>query len=195
MDLTAVPARTVDVMRPLGATLLLGLVVAGCGGHHHTTTAPGPATVRNDHGVRYLLPAGWNVSARSLTPHLVDPHELFTAGTGRLAAGEGRCAHVPSAALAAMRAQDVLVTVQERAKGVGGFPARPRRFALVQSSPSEADQCAGPHPAFASHLFEFRDRGRAFHALVAIGRSAPPARVREALAILDSLRIRPAPGA
>jgi hypothetical protein len=180
-------------MRPLGAILLLALLVTGCGGHGRAATAAAPATPRDGHGVRYLLPAGWKVAPKSLTPHLVDPRELFTAGTGRLAAGEGRCAHVPSAALVAMRASDVLVTVEERARGVGAFPARPSRFALAQSARSEAEQCAGSHPAFTSHLFEFRDHGRAFHVLVAIGTAAPQARVREALAILDSLRIRPAP--
>jgi hypothetical protein len=180
-------------MRPLGAIPLLALVLTGCGGDDRAATAAAPGAIHQGDRFRYVLPAGWNVAAHSLTPHLVSPQELFTAGTGRLAAGEGRCAHVPSAALSAMRPQDVLVTVQERSGAVGGFPARPRRFALAQSSPSEADQCAGAHPQFASHLFEFRDRGRAFHALVAIGRSAPPVRVREALAILDSLRIRHAP--
>jgi hypothetical protein len=180
-------------VRPLGAIPLLILVLTGCGGDDRAASSSGPTAVHHGDGVRYVLPAGWNVAPHSLTPHLVNPRELFTAGTGRLAAGDGLCAQVPSAALAAMRAQDVLVTVQERAGAVGGFPARPRRFALVQSSPSDADQCAGPHPAFASHVFGFRDRGRAFHALVAIGHSAPQVRVREALAILDSLRSRPAP--
>jgi hypothetical protein len=182
-----------ECMRPLGAILLLGLLLAGCGGDERPATAAGPAATRQADGIHYVLPTGWNVARRSLTPHLVDPHELFTAGTGRLAEGEGRCAQMPSAALVAMRAHDVLVTVQERARGVASIPARPQRFALAQSEPSEADQCAGAHPAFASHLFGFRDRGRAFHALVAIGTAASQARVREALAILDSLRIGPAP--
>jgi hypothetical protein len=144
----------------------------------------------------YRVPAGWHVAAHSLTPHLVDPHELFTTGTGRLDAGPGLCTHMPSAALAAMSTDDVLITVQERAGSDGGFPPRPRHFALNGAPRSEADQCAGRNPAFVSHWFEFRDRGRLFHVLVAVGRSAPDARIREAVAILDSLRIRQAqPGA
>jgi hypothetical protein len=53
---------------------------------------------------------------------------------------------------------------------------------------SDAASCAGPHPAFESHWFGFRDRGRGFHVLVAVGRSASEARVQETLRILDSMR-------
>jgi hypothetical protein len=86
-----------------------------------------------------------------------------------------------------------LVTLQERFGSVREFGTRPRRFALSAFSPSEADRCAGGRPAFASQLLELRTRGRGFDALVAVGRTASRARVREALGLLDSLRIRPAP--
>jgi hypothetical protein len=63
-------------------------------------------------------------------------------------------------------------------------------FPLVQSSPdpnctpSTALECFGP-----SFRVDFRTGGRAFTAHV----YGPPARRRQALAILDSLRVRPAP--
>jgi hypothetical protein len=41
------------------------------------------------------------------------------------------------------------------------------------------------------YWFGFRDAGRGFQVLVALGRSASPARVAEALALLDSLRFDP----
>src|SRR5437867_11683549 len=87
-----------------------------------------------------------------------------------------------------MSDNDVLVTVQERFGSDSGFPPRPQRFGLEGRAISEAAACAGPHPAFESYWFGFRDRGRGFHVLVAVGRSAPEKRVSEALAILDSMR-------
>jgi hypothetical protein len=172
-------------MRRFGPTLLLALAVAGCGASaHHDRTI-----VHHGDGVTYRVPAGWHVAARSLTPHLTNPRELFTAGTGRLADGPGRCAHVPSAALAAMRPNDVLVSVQERFGSPRAFPARPSRFALPASSANDAAECAGPRRSFAASWFGFRDRGRGFHVIVAVGHSAPQARVRQALEILDSIRL------
>ena len=144
----------------------------------------------SDDGVRYALPTAWHAATTSLTPHLPNPREILTAGTGALPVG-GRCAQFPSAALAALGPTDALVTVQERLGSVVRFPKRPRRFSLPRANTSEAAQCAGPGASFTSYWFEFRDNGRGFHVLVALGRAAPPARVREALAVLDSLRITP----
>jgi hypothetical protein len=177
-----------DIMRTLAAVVLLGVVLAGCGGG----SKHGPPTLRHGDGITYLLPAGWHVASRTLTPHLVNPRELFVAGTGRLASGASGCAQMPSAALGAMRAQDVLVTVQERFGSVREFGTRPQHFSLSSGfAPSEADRCTGAPPPFASHLAEFRSGGRGFEVLVAVGRSAPRARVNEALGLLDSLRIAP----
>jgi len=176
-------------MRTLAAALLLAVVLAGCGGG----SKHGAPTLRHADGLTYLLPAGWHVAGRSLTPHLVNPRELFVAGTGRLVSGPGGCAQMPSRALGAMGSSDVLVTLQERFGSAAAVAARPRRFTLSGFSPSEADQCAGARPAFVSHLSEFSSGGRAFEALVAVGRSASRARVREALGLLDSLRIAPRP--
>jgi hypothetical protein len=157
----------------LSVLLLTGLAIAGCG----STSAPsGP-------------PAGWHVVGHSLTPHLLNPRQLLTVGTGRLPAG-GRCAQFPSAALAAMRPADVLVAVQERFGESTAFPPRPARFALAPTR-SEAEECVGAHAVFVSHWSEFRDGGRGFHVLVAVGRAAPDAKVREALGVLDSLRVTP----
>jgi hypothetical protein len=172
-------------MRRIGPTLVLALAVAGCGASAHGDRR----TTHHGDGITFHVPAGWHVAPRSLTPHLTNPRELFTAGTGRLPAAPARCAHMPSAALAAMSAGDVLVTVQERYGSDSSFNPRPRHFALA-GPPSEAEQCAGPHPAFTSRFFGFRDAGRAFHVLVAVGRSASDSRVREALGILDSIRLQ-----
>jgi hypothetical protein len=168
-------------MAPRLITLLAALLVGG--------PAPSAHTGHGD-GVRYTIPAGWHGARTSLTPHLTNPREVLTVGTGALPVG-GRCAQFPSAALAALGPADALVTVQERLGSVTTFPARTRRFALPAANTSEAAACAGPRTAFDSYWFEFRQGGRGFHVLVAFGRAAPAARRREALAVLDSLQITP----
>jgi hypothetical protein len=164
------------------------VVAAGCGGGQ-PAAAGGSRLVRGD-GIRYLLPGGWRAASHSLTPHLSNPRQLLAAGTGPLPAG-GACAHLPSAALRAIGPHDVLVNVQERLGSAASFPPRPAHFAAAGDTRSEAMDCAGPRPAFRSYWFGFRDGGRGFHVLVAIGRAASPTREREAFALLDSLRVTP----
>src|SRR4051812_16837773 len=120
-------------MRRLGPTLALVLGLAGCGGGAHHL----PSTLHRGDGITFRVPAGWHVARHSLTPHLTNPHELFTASTGGLAAAPGRCAQFPSEALSAMGARDVLVTVQERYGSDRSFDPRPRHFALAGTPGSE----------------------------------------------------------
>ncbi len=141
-------------------------------------------------GIRYTIPAGWHAASTSLTPNLSNPREVLTVGTGALPVG-GRCAQFPSAALAVLGPTDALVTVQERLGTFRGFPARPKRFSLRRPDTSEAQQCAGGNRSMHTYWFEFREGGRGFHVLVAIGAAAPKARIDEALAVLDSLRVTP----
>jgi hypothetical protein len=156
--------------------------------HAGPSTSPG-RSARAD-GIRYTIPPDWRAARASLTPHLTNPREVLTVGTGALPVG-GRCVQFPSAALTALGPSDALVTVQERLGSVTTFPARPRHFALPAPNTSEAADCAGPGASFDSYWFEFREGGRGFHVLVAFGPTAPAERRREALAVLDSLQITP----
>jgi hypothetical protein len=167
--------------------LLTVLAAAGCGSAHAPSEPP-PRFVHGD-GLSYSIPPGWHVAHGSLTPHLVNPRQVLTVGTGPLPSG-GACAQFPSAALGAMRDTDVLLAVQERLGATRSFPLRPSRFGLPASG-SEAEECVYGQAAFVSHWFEFRDGGRGFHVLVAVGRAAPRWKVRQALGVLDSLRITP----
>jgi hypothetical protein len=167
--------------------LVAALLASGAAGSDHASLSD--RTGRGD-GIRYTIPPGWHAARASLTPHLTNPREVLTVGTGPLPAG-GRCAQFPSAALAALGPTDALVTVQERFGSVTSFPARPRRFSLPAPNTSEAAACAGPSASFSSYWFEFRDGGRGFHVLVAFGPRATGATRRAALAVLDSLRITP----
>jgi hypothetical protein len=171
------------------AFIALSCVLAGCGGGSAPAT-DAARTVRGD-GVRYLLPAGWHAASHSLTPHLTNPRELLSAGTGPLPSTGGGCAQMPSAALHAMGPRDVLVTVQERLGSPAAFAPRPAHFVASGDTRSEAQACAGRRPPFRSYWFGFRDNGRGFHVLVAAGSDASRASVRRAFALLDSLRVAP----
>src|SRR5207253_4402288 len=78
---------------------------------------------------------------------------------------------------------------QERFGSASAFAPRPAHFHATGELRSEGQDCAGRRPRFRSYWFGFRDRGRGFHALVAVGRSASRARARQAFALLDSLRL------
>jgi hypothetical protein len=188
-DLPRHGERSVRMRLFCAASLIVACLLAACAGGADAPATAASRAIRGD-GVRYLLPAGWHAASRSLTPHLTNPRQLLSAGTGRLPVG-GLCAHMPSAALHAMRPQDVLVIVQERLGSTSSFARRPAHFSAQGDTRSEAQECAGEHPAFVSYWFGFRDGGRGFHVLVAVGRSASPAQAKRAFALLDSLRIAP----
>jgi hypothetical protein len=87
-------------------------------------------SVRYHYRVSY--PSTWHRATSSLTPHLSDPHEILTVGTGPLPVGGPRCAQVPVNALEAVGPAGALVSIQERARAHvdGGFAPRPNRFQL-----------------------------------------------------------------
>src|SRR5579863_10258555 len=96
--------------------------------------------VRYHYHVTY--PSNWHRASRSLTPHLSDPHEILTVGTGRLPVGGPRCAQVPVSALEAVGPTGALVSIQERSPATadGGFPPRPARFGF-RPEPTEISAC------------------------------------------------------
>lgn len=176
---------------------LLGAALAGCGAAASPVAQTAqPTPVRSDrYGFSAKLPPGWTQASQSLTPHLSNPVEILSAGTfGDMRPSDnGGCAHVPTGALRRMGPGDAFVSVEERF-GDPRFPDRPAHFTLdPKDQGSEAEQCAGPGEQLDVFWFGFRDAGRGFHVLVALGRNAAPARAAEALALLDSLRFDPGP--
>jgi hypothetical protein len=145
-------------------------------------------SARYHYSVSY--PSSWHRATRSLTPHLSDPHEILTLGTGRLPVGGPRCAQVPVNALEAVGATGALITVQERApaNADGGFPPRPKHFQLHRTPSLAIPACLAPHGRPRLTWIAFRDHGRHFYVLVALGRSATTQTRRETARILDSLR-------
>jgi hypothetical protein len=116
------------------------------------------------HGVSARVPPSWH-TVSALTPCTNPIERLDVAGPG-----------------------GALVMIQE-AVGLGDvrdFPQRPRRFA-VRGAPSSIACCDAPGHG-KGWLLRFRTRGRTFYAYVYPGRGH---RVREALQVLDGLRVSP----
>lgn len=148
-------------------------------------------SVRYHYHVSY--PSNWHRATRSLTPHLSDPHEILTVGTGRLPVGGARCAQVPVEALEAVGATGALVSIQERASAHSdsSFPPRPNRFRLRPTPGLEIPACLAPRRRPRLYWIPFRDHSRYFYALVALGHTAASRTRDDALRVLDSLRFSP----
>jgi hypothetical protein len=142
------------------------------------------------HSVSY--PSSWHRASRSLTPHLSDPHEILTLGTSRLPLGGPRCAQVPVNALEAVGVTGALITIQERAPAStdGGFPPRPKHFQLRPTPSLEIPSCLARNERPRMTWIAFRDHGRHFYALIALGRQATSRTREQAERILESLRFR-----
>ena len=165
--------------------LITILLLAGCGGGEAEPPGErsGTATEHVDRAdaVAIELPAGWRAAKRPLTS-VIDPREVLSAATLELPPRGDGCSHMPEAAVAALGPDDALVTIFERARfDPGGYPPRPARLRF------EADNgiaCVS-RPGVRASWISFRDQGRAFYALVALGSRASQ---REAVAVLNSFR-------
>jgi hypothetical protein len=143
--------------------------------------------------LRISLPAGWQLARRTLTPHLSDPKEQFSAATFPLVYRKGHCNHQPDGALQSMTSRDAFVTLQERAGGASaGFPRRPVSFEQrARADDGNFESCFQGRPDLTTFWLPFRDRGHNLYALVVIGRDAPHEVQAETFAILDLLRFEP----
>lgn len=91
--------------------------------------------------------------------------------------------------LLALRGHGALVQIQERIadEDLGGFPWRPARFAL-RGLPGWLECCVPDERKDKGWMLAFRDGGRGFYAYVFAGTADSR---RDALSILDGLRVRP----
>jgi hypothetical protein len=106
-------------------------------------------TVNKSHGFTVSLPPGWQLSAESLTPDLLDPRELMSAATFPLAYRRGRCNHMPDGALRAMGPADAFVTIQERGGNPRVWPASRLDQHPSAPAPSSAPAMSSPVSAAA----------------------------------------------
>lgn len=158
-----------------------------------------PWTITVDHarGFSISLPAGWALSAGTLTPQLSDPRERLSAGTFLLRFRAGECSHLPVGALRSMGPRDGFVTILERGRDPRSsraeFPPRPRHFASAARPQLDGDLAACLHgtPGVTGYWLPFTDAGRSLYAVIVLGGEAPPAIRAQAFGILDRLRFDP----
>ncbi len=125
--------------------------------------SPAPATTVG-HGLSVRVPPGWHVLDRRLTPCTNPVERVDLVGNG------------------------ALVMVQEALDHayVDRFPVRPTHF-RVHGAASWMACCTVRRRGW---RVDFRDSGRSFYAYVYPGRRGS---LREALTLLDSLRVAPSP--
>jgi hypothetical protein len=173
-------------------TVSVVAVLAG-GPAHLAEPPPAPGWTRyedHENGFTVSYPDSWNRSEAVLTSALETPREILTVGTAQLPAGGDTCAQYPGNALEAMRAHDVLVSVQEVKGRLGGRHTidRPAHFTLALGYQSGATDCLPARfAAYETRLIPFRDGSRSFYAFVAYGPSASDESLSDATGVLDSL--------
>lgn len=178
-----------------GLLLCAVFAVSACGGNTPRPSdenLPAPAqneaiTYRSEaHGYEVAYPAGWHVVGERLTPNLDDPREILALATYETPVGSNRCAHQPVAAVESLGRDDALIVIFERQPPwpKGGYPPRETikltldrdtgRFCVVDANRLDA-------------WLSFRDSGRAFYLLVAVGPEASARTRHDVTAIVDSL--------
>lgn len=163
-------------------------------------TTTGPAANQDTYedpasGFSVQIPPGWQLADRPLT-HLIDPVEIFSAGTFAMSPG-GSCPQFPTNAVADMGPHDAFVTILERKRlGPGGAqaPPRPSSFGPTDGTDTpDVDQCLGTAKVFFDRWIAFSDQGREFYGFAAMGPDVSDQRRAETWAMLDSLAFDPLP--
>ncbi|MDQ3956550.1 MAG: hypothetical protein M3285_13480 [Actinomycetota bacterium] len=139
---------------------------------------------------RVRVPADWYWAEESLTPKLVDPRELFATGTFPPEFRRTDCSHLPGSALRDVSSSDAFVTVQERLRGSQTYPDRPADF-RAEARPAGGLECVPEDAAYDTYWIPFNDEGRAFYALLVIGKDARDATRDDAWATLNSFTSLP----
>jgi hypothetical protein len=125
------------------------------------------------------LPSGWYLSRFPIATSCVDPVQRFVA-SNRPASKLSVTAPLASGAT-------LVVLTEDAVNDPRGFPARPAHFRLAK--PSFLEGCCGL-PSGPGYTFSFRDHGRDFAAYVVARDLGTPAARVQAVAILNSLRVR-----
>ena len=148
----------------------------------------------NDTEHRFSIgyPETWYRSRQSLTPELVDPQEIVSLATFDPIYRESSCAHMPSSGLEDIGPGDAFVSIQEGSpKEVEAFRPRPEDF--EQSAEPEQNFMCTPETV-ELYWLNFRDAGRAFYAIVALGNEVAAETRAEAWDVLNSFEPQPAEG-
>ena len=180
------------------AALAVGLTACG-GGTAPARDATVPAFDRvGQEGVTVVLPAGWSEAPRVRTS-VTDPVERVAVSStqARINPDPGSCTTEASERVFAPTG--AMVLVMEYTSQIGGpianYPLRPERFGGAGAGQAERRLPAGGLECFdgPGWVFMFAERGRRFLAWVLLGSKATPAVEAEALEVLATLTVDPAP--
>jgi hypothetical protein len=167
------------------ALLAAALTTGGAASGRHASS-DGVRYDDAERGLHLVHPSAWRVYPQTLT-QAISARDQIAIGTFALHQKQPDPNCTPATALRSRPPNGGFIYLYEteglNRTELDRIPARPARLTLPRSS-YQPYECMGP-----SWRVDFRDGGRAFTTHV----YGPPARRREALAILDSLRIRPAP--
>jgi hypothetical protein len=164
------------------AVLTLGaLVTISCSGRTSDTgQSRGNSTDHSSTGISVNKPVGWFITGFSRT--VIPPRLVVASYPVTRTQVEGDCGGLR--ALAALPPRGVAVLLIDYGP-TATFPLPPRHFSL-QPRRYRNYECFGR-----SYLFRFQAAGHNVQAQVAVGRLAAPARIKQALAMLDSLTRAP----
>jgi len=180
--------------------LAAGVVAAGCGAGPAVVSEvasgrQGAQMIRDvRRGYSLVLPAGWHRARRNLTPQLVEPREILSVATYPLRyhrRARCRIPGCPSPALNGFRATDILLSIQERARGT---PTT--RNAAIELKPLRTPLRAGPRSCtrrrVASYVFgDFSRAGRTLYVFAVVGKRASSGARLDLKRLLRSLRFSP----
>ena len=182
------------------ASLLAALALGAC---THTPSEDGVARDRGDVAweehtsaqfhYTVALPPSWTLAAQTLTPNLGSPKEILSFGTYGLRPGGPRCAQYPVDALEDLGPTDAFATIQETNPS-RRFVSRPEHLEALAVPRNgkkhlEAPDClSDPDKAMSMWWIPFRDEGRAFYLLAAIGPQASDGTRDTLWEILDGIR-------
>jgi hypothetical protein len=160
------------------AILTLGMLLAiSCSGRPSDTgQGRGNSTDYSSTGISVHEPVGWFISGFSRT--VIPPRLVVASYPVTRSQVEGDCGGLR--ALAALPPRGIAVLLIDYGP-TATFPPPPKHFSL-QPKKYRNYECVGR-----SYRFRFQAAGHNLQAHIAVGRLAAPARISQALAILDSL--------
>jgi hypothetical protein len=140
-------------------------------------------------GISLSVPTGWHATTGPFTG-LLDPRERLVLTSfpveghprSRGCSPDGLLRQLPHSGVVALLLEYMHTGARRH------FLRPPARFRLGRSDEGGFD-CFTPQPVGDAHLFNFREAGRAFQLLVAVGRNATPATRQAAEQALDGLRV------
>lgn len=185
-------AAAAAVVLAIGGAVLL----TGRGTEQASVPAGSERTTFVDAARKFSIsyPSSWRRAPQRLTPALSDPLEILSVGSAPLLPrqGERGCAQLPTRAMGALGPGDALVSIQERQRlgRLADYAPRPARWSWSRTSRLQYAFACVPQKVDARWI-SFRDAGRAFYAIVAIGPGSSAADGRRAMSVLNSFAPQP----